>query len=157
MKVVIDTNVFLDAFFSVDENCKLILRKEHNGEFQIIMSHDMNEELIRMIQSSMKKLGIEENDQAIIYRMLMRALFRTEKIEPKTNFNKCSDKDDNMFFACAIDGNADYIISRDAHIHELKNKEKSLRNKNSKEIKILYPDEFIFELQKIQLVTVFNK
>ncbi|MDU1095806.1 MAG: putative toxin-antitoxin system toxin component, PIN family [Clostridium sp.] len=156
MRVVLDTNVFIDAFFGTNENCKLILRKEHNGEFNIIMSKEMNEELIRMIQSSMKKLEMSEDEEAIVYRMLMRALFRTEKIEPKIKFTKCSDKDDNMFFACAIDGNADYIISRDHHIHNLKNADKPILNKAKKEIKILYPDEFVFELGRIQLASSFN-
>lgn len=154
MKVVLDTNVFIDALFNVCDDCKIILKRESKGEYCIIMSNDMNEELIRIIESLSKKTDIEDNDKLVIYRILLRALRRVEPIEPKTKFTKCSDRDDNMFFSCAIDGNADYIVSKDKHIHELK--EVGLKNKQGREIGIFYPDEFIIELDKLKLVTYYN-
>jgi putative PIN family toxin of toxin-antitoxin system len=155
MKVVVDTNIFLDAFFKADDDCELVLRKEHNGEFQLIMSHNMSEELFRMIESFIKELELDEDSILLTYRMLSRALLRTENIIPKTRFTKCEDKDDNMFFSCAIDGNANYIISKDHHIHDLKNIR--IKNKNNELIEILYPDEFIAKLDIIKLAVHFNK
>lgn len=156
MRVVIDTNIFIGAFFENNSDCKLLLKEEKNGEFQIVMSNDMQEELNRMLHKSFKEYEFTAYQVEIIFKMLSKALLRAENIKPSHNFNKCSDKDDNMFFSCAIDGNANYIISKDAHIHALKNDKNPLKNKNKEEIKILYPDEFIMELKTIKLVANFN-
>jgi putative PIN family toxin of toxin-antitoxin system len=149
MKVVVDTNIFIDAFFKDDADCKLILRKEHNGEYILLMNHDTHEELQRMLGKFINEFNAEDNDIISIYKVLSRALLRTENIKTTTKFDKCEDKDDNMFFECAIDGNADYIISKDKHIHALKDKE--IRNKNKQIVEILYPDEFIQKLDTIKL------
>lgn len=154
MRVVLDTNVFIDAFFKVDENCKLILRAEHNGEFKLLMSNEMQEELLRILGKSFSELEFDSEDVFLTMKIMGRALRRTEPIEPIKKFTECEDPDDNMFFECAIDGNANYIISRDAHIQALR--DKGLRNKNKEEIKILYPNEFVMELKKIKLVANFQ-
>lgn len=156
MNVVLDTNVFIDAFFEGNENCILILKEEHKGEFQLIMSNDMHEELLRMIDKMVKEHKFTNVEILNIQKVLSRAIFRTKNIEPTTKFKKCSDKDDNMFFSCAIDGNADYIISRDKHIQELRERKDLLKNKSGKQIEILYPDEFIMKIKTIKLVANFN-
>lgn len=156
MKVVLDTNVFIDAFFDGNEDCKLILREEHNGEFQLLMSNDMHEELLRILEKSLKEFDLTDAEAVCIRRMLSRAILRTDCIKPTTKFKACSDSDDNMFFSCAIDGNADYIISRDKHVQGLRERKDLLKNKDGKEIKILYPDEFIMQLKTLKLVANFN-
>ena len=154
MRVVIDTNVFIDAFFDLDKDCNLILKRESSEEYSLIMSHDMNEELQRILESSIKGLELTENEMITIYRKLSRALLRTEYIIPITRFSKCEDEDDNMFFECAIDGNADFIVSRDKHIQALR--DTGIKNKNKKPIEILYPDEFIAKLDIAKLIIHFN-
>jgi putative PIN family toxin of toxin-antitoxin system len=156
MNVILDTNIFIGAFFENNKDCSLILKEEKNGEFELIMSHEMQEELNRILHSSFKKYEFTASQIEIIFKMLSKALLRTTNIKPSHNFSKCSDKDDNMFFSCAIDGNANYIISKDAHIHALKDDKNPIKNKNKEEIKILYPDEFIMELKKIKLVANFS-
>lgn len=156
MRVVLDTNIFIDAFFKNNEDCKLILREEHKGEFQLLMSNKMQEELLRILEKSISEYELESNETTPIFKILSRAMLRTEKVEPRKRFTKCEDPDDNMFFECAIEGNADYIISRDKHLHKLKDSEITLKNSSNKEIKILYPDEFVFEIKKIKLVANFS-
>lgn len=156
MRVVLDTNVFIDALFAGDKNCTLILREEHKGEFQLIMSNEMHEELLRMMKKMVEEYEFNSSDTINIFKILSRAILRTEDVKPKSKFTKCSDTDDNMFFSCAIDGNADYIISRDKHIQDLRERKDLLKNKDGKEIQILYPDEFVMELKTIKLVANFN-
>lgn len=157
MKVVLDTNVFIDSFFNQNDDCKLILREEHKGEFQLLMSNSMHEELLRILDKSTKEFELSVQESIMIFKLLSRAILRTKNVEPKKKFTECEDPDDNMFFECAIEGNADYIISRDGHIHALKNRDIPLKNSNNKEIKIMYPDEFVMEIKKIKLVASFNK
>lgn len=154
MKVVIDTNTFIDAFFDDNEDCKLVLREEHKGEFELLMSHETSEELLRILEIYVKKAELNGQQTTAIFKMICRSMLRASMVKPKKKFTKCEDPDDNMFFECAIDGNADYIISRDAHLHALK--EDNIKNKLMKPIKILYPDEFIMEIKTIKLVTRFN-
>ena len=156
MRVVLDTNIFIDAFFKNNADCNLILREEHNGEFQLLMSNKMQEELLRILDKSILEYELESNEVIPIFKILSRAMLRAEKVEPRKRFTKCEDPDDNMFFECAIEGNADYIISRDKHLHNLKNSDVILKNSSNKEIKILYPDEFVFEINKVKLVANFN-
>ncbi|MCD3234814.1 putative toxin-antitoxin system toxin component, PIN family (plasmid) [Clostridium botulinum] len=156
MKVVVDTNIFIGAFFENNKDCQLLLRKEHNGEFKLIMSNAMQEELLRIIEQSIKRYEINSSDLIPIFKMIARFLLRTEKVEPTQKFMKCKDPMDNMFFECAIEGNANYIISKDAHIHALKDENGILKNNNKGSIRIMYPDEFIMELSKIKLVANFN-
>lgn len=155
MKVVLDTNIFIDAFFKGDCNCSIILKEESKGEFTLVFSNAMNEELMRVLEKFTKQLELTGEETFKYMKILSRLLLRSEKVNPKIKFTECEDKDDNMFFECAIDGNANYIISRDAHIHNVKNNKKILNSKKE-EVKILYPDEFIMEIKKIKLVANFN-
>ena len=145
----------LILFFGTNENCKLILGAEHNGEISLVMSSSMNEELLRIIHKSVDKFDLSPDETVTILKLLSRTLLKTKNIEPKKKFNKCADKDDNIFFECAIEGNANYIISRDKHLHDVKQKHK-LVNSKGEQIQVLYPDEFVFELKKIKLVANFN-
>lgn len=154
MDVVVDTNIFLDAFFENDTECKSLLKKENKREFQLLMNHATSEELFRMIHSAIKRLELDRSSVVQINNMLYRALLRTKEINSATKFIKCEDKDDNMFFECAIDGNADCIVSRDHHIHDLK--DIGIRNNNGKLIEILYPDEFNSKLDIIKLSKHFS-
>ena len=138
MRVVLDTNVFIDAFFKDDRDCNIVLKAEHNGEFRLLVSNEMQEELLRILGKSFSEFDFDGNEVFIIMKIISRALRRSDPISTTKKFTKCEDKDDSMFFECAIEGNANYIISRDKHIHSLK--DDKIFNKNKEEIKILYPD-----------------
>lgn len=154
MRVVLDTNVFIDAFFKDDRDCNIVLKAERNGEFRLLVSNEMQEELLRILGKSFSEFDFDGNEVFIIMKIISRALRRSDPISTTKKFTKCEDKDDSMFFECAIEGNANYIISRDKHIHSLK--DDKIFNKNKEEIKILYPDEFVMELKKIKLVANFK-
>lgn len=154
MRVVLDTNVFIDAFFKDDRDCNIVLKAEHNGEFRLLVSNEMQEELLRILGKSFSEFDFDGNEVFIIMKIISRALRRSDPISTTKKFTKCEDKDDSMFFECAIEGNANYIISRDKHIHSLK--DDKIFNKNKEEIKILYPDEFVMELKKIKLAANFK-
>ena len=154
MRVVLDTNVFIDAFFKDDRDCNIVLKAERNGEFRLLVSNEMQEELLRILGKSFSEFDFDGNEVFIIMKIISRALRRSDPISTTKKFTKCEDKDDSMFFECAIEGNAHYIISRDKHIHSLK--DDKIFNKNKEEIKILYPDEFVMELKKIKLVANFK-
>lgn len=154
MRVVLDTNVFIDAFFKDDRDCNIVLKAERNGEFRLLVSNEIQEELLRILGKSFSEFDFDGNEVFIIMKIISRALRRSDPISTTKKFTKCEDKDDSMFFECAIEGNANYIISRDKHIHSLK--DDKIFNKNKEEIKILYPDEFVMELKKIKLVANFK-
>lgn len=154
MRVVLDTNVFIDAFFKDDRDCNIVLKAERNGEFRLLVSNEMQEELLRILGKSFSEFDFDGNEVFIIMKIISRALRRSDPISTTKKFTKCEDKDDSMFFECAIEGNANYIISRDKHIHSLK--DDKIFNKNKEEIKILYPNEFVMELKKIKLVANFQ-
>ena len=154
MRVVLDTNVFIDAFFKDNIDCNIVLKAERNGEFRLLVSNEMQEELLRILGKSFSEFDFDGNEVFIIMKIISRALRRSDPISTTKKFTKCEDKDDSMFFECAIEGNTNYIISRDKHIHSLK--DDKIFNKNKEEIKILYPDEFVMELKKIKLVANFK-
>lgn len=76
MRVVLDTNVFIDAFFKDDRDCNIVLKAEHNGEFRLLVSNEMQEELLRILGKSFSEFDFDGNEVFIIMKIISRALRR---------------------------------------------------------------------------------
>jgi len=128
-KVVLDTNIFISGFGwngKPEEVLKIIKDR------QIInyASAEILEEIRRVI--SYPKLRFPEPLQI---KILEFVLFYSEFVEPqKRIFTVTEDPNDNKFLECAIEAQAEYIISGDPHL---------LNMKKFKTVKILPANEFL--------------
>jgi uncharacterized protein len=130
MRLVLDTNIFISGIFWEGNFCSLIIDKWKNKEFELIISLDVIEELIKTLKSF--KIMMPEE---IILQWQNLILENSIIIEPfEKIFVIKEDFDDNKFLECAVEGSADYIISQDNHLLNLK---------EFQGIKIVTPEEFL--------------
>ena len=130
IKVVIDTNVFVSAILFDGELDKLINLWKRK-KFTFLLSKEILEEYIKVL--SYKKFELSDK---IIKRIIYEELLpytKNIKVKKRINIIK-KDPSDNIFLECALEGRANYIISGDKHLLQLK---------QYKSIKIISFREFI--------------
>jgi len=130
MRIVLDTNVFISGIFWEGNFCSQIIDKWKRGEFQLLSSPNLIEELVKTLRSfkiSMPEELIEEWKKIIIKNSIM--------VYPIVTIKAVNDDpEDNKFVEVAVYGEADYIVSQDKHL---------LKLKEFKNTKIATPVEFL--------------
>jgi len=115
MRVVVDTNVLISGILW-EGNESRILRSCKTNELTNAISPQMIRELEEVISSEKFRLTEREVDNILeLVLSFSTMVFPTIKID----FIK-SDPSDNMILECAVDGKADYIVSGDRHMLNIK-------------------------------------
>lgn len=137
IKIVLDTNVFLSGVLSPGRAPANILDLVLSGKFKLVFSPQVIQEIQRVtrypgIVKLMKKrqLTREELEDAIL-KILRISTITSGAVKVQ---GVCSDPEDDMFLSCALEGEADYIISGDKHLLNLK---------TYQGIKIMAPGDFL--------------
>lgn len=134
MKVVLDTNVVVSGTFWTGDSFH-VLELVNKGKVTAIVSLKILEEYDKIIHSDEIIEKTTEHQQARI-KALMDILNKAIVVEPKEKIEVIKeDPDDNKFLEAAVEGEADYIISRD--------KKHLLVLKNFRNIPIIPPEEFL--------------
>jgi uncharacterized protein len=112
LRVVIDTNVMISSFWGGKPFD--IIQMWNEGRFILLTSRQILNEYIEVL----KRFNLPEEDIDAITILLSdpRKTFIVNR-KSKVNLVK-QDPEDNKFLECALDGNADYIISGDIHLLE---------------------------------------
>lgn len=123
MRVVLDTNILISALLSARGFPAEIVRLERRGKFDLVFSPDTVSELWRVlnypkIQKRLGKLGIPVE----LVERYLKNLIKSSVVTPgKLKIDIIEDDpSDNIFLACAIEGQADFIVSGDSHLRALK-------------------------------------
>lgn len=133
MKVILDTNVLISATFWEGDSSKIV-KKVEDKEIELILSKDILDEFkgvlgYKEIQEKIKNKNLE------MKRTVEKIISISSIVEPKNRFNVVEgDSDDDKFLECAVEGNANFIVSQDNHL---------LKLKEFKGIKILTPSAFL--------------
>ena len=138
MKVVLDTNVLVSAMFWYGDSDRII-RLAEEKKVEIILSKAILEEFSRVL--GYKDIQDKVKDKNLEVRNSFQKIVELATIidpEEKVDIIKY-DPDDNKFLECAKAGNADYIISKDKHLLNLKMFEN---------IQIITPKEFLEKMKK---------
>ena len=113
-RVVLDTNVLISAILFGGKP-RLILNDVIAGRVDCILSSEILDELNTVLQRP--KFGFTPSQCLNIIEELHRVC---EIITPSSELSvQITDPDDRIILACAIDANADYIISGDADLKRL--------------------------------------
>lgn len=112
LKVVLDTNVFIAAYFNRKSASARIIDLCLENKHKLIFSPRLRKE-VRLI---LKNVRAERE-----FREKIRSLFvNASKVKPtKKVFTVKEDPEDNKFLECALEGEADYLITSDRHLLEL--------------------------------------
>ncbi len=114
MRVVIDTNIIVSAYLGGE--LETILHLLLNDKFKLIVSKKITDEYFSVLSRPKFKIKLEElNDFAALL------IIKAETVTP-TQIGKVeiADPSDPMFLDAALEGNADYIVSGDHHLLEMK-------------------------------------
>ena len=155
IRVVVDTNVLIDAIFHEDTDCADLFQYKHDGEIAFCMNRRTYQEAFRIFIRTLEEIGERAKKQNIkfdtrqtdsMFYKLSNALWEIQKIEGNTRANYCKDKEDNKFIDCCIDGNVKYLVSSDEHLLNLKDMPEIKKHG----INIMTPKEFSLEILRLK-------
>lgn len=120
MRVVLDANVFVSAAFKPNSNPAKIIDLVKQGKIVIVLSQDILAEIRKVFHCpKIRKevhLTTREIDAALT-EIAQAAILTLGKV--KIDAIK-ADPEDNRYLECALEGQADFIISGDHHLTDLK-------------------------------------
>ena len=120
IRAVLDTNIIVSGFFW-GGNPRAVLNAARYNQFRMITSEVLIEELYDVISRPKfadRLQQINETPESLLesgYRALVE-IVEPATIEPVI----LDDPDDDALIACAIGGGADYIVSGDHHLLDLR-------------------------------------
>ena len=114
LKVVIDTNVFISGVLVEVGNPSLVIKAwKRARKYQLFITEEIIQESLKVMHRLNVDTGIITDwDKAIRENAI--SVVPTRKIEAIKE-----DPSDNKFLECAIEAQADYIISGDKHLKKL--------------------------------------
>jgi hypothetical protein len=115
LKVVIDTNVFISAFYLPESRPARVVLLARRITILNVISPPILKEVERIIK---KKLLW---DNAKTQSAVRRIRNFSEEVQPQERLAIIADDPDNRILECAVAGQADFIISGDHHLLDLEN------------------------------------
>jgi putative PIN family toxin of toxin-antitoxin system len=118
IRVVIDTNVFISAAFLPHSKPAQIIDRVREGKILWITSQEILEEITRVLLSPgvRKRHGLTAKQ---ITKVLEGLIQGAEIMSGIIQVKECRDPEDDKFLACAVEGQADYIVSGDKDLTDL--------------------------------------
>lgn len=115
LRVVADTNIYISAL-NFGGTPERLLRLAEAGDIQLVTSSDIIEEVAKTLRGDKFAWPEPEIDKAL--RQLSRI---AERVQPTRRLDIITaDVSDNRILECADAGNADFIVSGDDHLLQLK-------------------------------------
>ena len=127
IRAVLDTNIIISSIFWKG-NPHEVVRKGVLGEYRLVVSAEILDEVANKLRTKFK--FPEESIQELVDILLAHSHI----VEPTAKFDVVRDKSDNKIMECAFDGKADYIVTGDPDLLDLK---------EFKNIRIITAKEFL--------------
>lgn len=120
IRAVIDTNVLVSGIISPKGAPRKILNLARKKVFKVVTSVSINHEILNVLHRNYIYIKYNLNEEIVdnISAFLYEGTILTEDLYMVSKVRK--DPEDNKFIACAIEGDADYIVSGDEHLLDLK-------------------------------------
>ena len=134
VKVIIDTNLWIS--FLINPEFEKLDCLFSSGKICLLFSDRLFAELIRVASREKFRKYFSKNDIEVLSIQMKKV---AKLIQTKSVQTQCRDPKDNFLLELAIDGKADYLITGDNDLLELKTVNKT---------KILKIKEFFREIEK---------
>ncbi len=120
IRAVIDTNILVSGTISSKGAPRKILDLARSEAFKVVSSVAINHEVLNVLHRDYiyVKYSLSEDIIDGLSAFLYEGTVLTEDRYSVSRVKK--DPEDNKFIACAIEGEADYIVSGDDHLLALK-------------------------------------
>ncbi|MCP4623268.1 MAG: putative toxin-antitoxin system toxin component, PIN family [bacterium] len=119
-KAVIDTSVMVSVAFAMQGLAKELKDMIADEDFTLVTSKQILKELYQVLHYPriIKRFSASEDDINEFIGLIVEKAFITEGRYSADGITE--DPADDMFIACALEAEADYIIARDPHLRNLK-------------------------------------
>ena len=120
LRVVLDTNVFVSSLLSTQGLPAQVLHAWREGRYMLVTSPPIVAEIVEVLESpriSKKYLIGQEDIEHLVDLLKTDSILVPGRAAVKGSVPQ--DPRDEMFLACAIDANADCIVSGDRHLLDL--------------------------------------
>jgi putative PIN family toxin of toxin-antitoxin system len=115
MKAVFDTNVLVSAFVT-EGVCVKLLGRARRRQFQLITCPFILKEFEAVL---LKKLSATKGETRQVFRILAEAISAlVQPAQPVSGI--CRDPDDDNILSCIIAASADYLVTGDSDLLELR-------------------------------------
>lgn len=128
MIAVFDTNVFIAAIIT-EGICSKLLHRARMHEFSLVSCPFITKELRRTLS---KKFSLSRDEVTSAMEPVGEAIDQVIEHTVKIT-NTCRDADDDNILACAVAAKADYLVTGDSDLLELR---------NCRGVKIVTPRDF---------------
>lgn len=136
-KVVVDTNIFINGWFSDNKSCVDILQLVDYQKVQLIFGQETIGELVYNIKNFSRHNINKVEDRIELLEYLMKIFYYSTSVNTmnmkEEDIPSIKDPYDIMFVKCAIKGNADYIITNDIKSGMLNMSDVSFKVMNSED------------------------
>jgi uncharacterized protein len=120
IKAVLDTNIIVSGIVSPKGSPRKLLELAKKEIFKVVTSILINREILEVLHRNniYTKYGLNEAIIDDIASFLYEGTILAEDSYEITKIKK--DPEDDKFINCAVEGEADYIVSGDKHLLDLK-------------------------------------
>lgn len=112
-RVVLDTNVFVAAYWNWKSASAAVLRACRSGSLVACVS----DEVEREVRSVLRSIGVSDRFYAYAVEILLSAQRTVPNGSVRVVFE---DPEDNKLLDCALASNANYLITSDEHLLKLR-------------------------------------
>jgi len=118
LKIVVDTNIFIDGLFSLEEDnnkyCVKIINMINSKKFYLLFSQDTIGELIYVAKNFARHNISNIGDRVSLLKYLTELFYFSKSVNTSHTISpEINDKYDDMFLKCAVRGKVNYLISDD--------------------------------------------
>ena len=114
VRVVFDTNIYISAFAIPGGNAEEAYSHAVRGSFELVTSHAILAETANVLRGK-----FDWSDERV--EKLLRTLSRTATVvKTKPSLHVLTDEPDNRILECALQADADMIVTGDRHLLDLK-------------------------------------
>ena len=141
LRVVVDTNLFVSSLLSRQGVPAQVIDAWRNRKYILVVSEAIIAEIRRVLSSPsiQRKYAISTQDIEELATLLNKETILAPDLEEVSGAIP-DDPEDEIFLACALDGQADLIVSGDGHLLDLR---------DYQGIPILTARQFLEELAKV--------
>lgn len=130
MKVVLDANIFVSFLLTRGMTISTIINSWKKDSYQLLVSSEILAEFNDIFDGLIRRKLINPITSVVL---LNRVNYQAVHVNVTSIVTLSPDKKDNRYLACAKDGHADYLVSGDQHL---------LQIKKYRQTKIVSPAEF---------------
>ena len=119
IRAVVDTNVLVSGIISEQGAPRQIVNAWYQRQFTLLTSALIIAEVMRVLHYPHLQMTYHLSEEDIL--LVRDALLNDALVlEDMYQVTRSRDPQDNLFLACALEGHADYLVSGDAHLLEIK-------------------------------------